>query len=260
MIKNSILLIVTAVYMQPLLAHQIWIQKTDNRYEVAFGESVKQTDPLSFKKIDSVNGYTKNKFEDKLHVTTEQYGEKPDAGRVSFMPFMDYPIITAKVTNGYFVAVEDAAAKRGYSYLKGDHLSEIDTTGKKVVKTIYSVKFAKHIAGWNWTSFWPVGQRLEVIPLTDVTQLKQGDTLKYLIYYEGKAMSSEHTAVYPSSDPNLTKDENPKTKLDGHYFVQEVTVGPPGLQTVVVKHKEMLNEEETKYTSIASVLTFYTAE
>lgn len=63
--------------------------------------------------------------------------------------------------------------------LKGEQLSDIDTTGKTIVKTIYSVKFAKHITGWDWTLFWPVGQHLEVIPLTDVTQLKQGDTLRY---------------------------------------------------------------------------------
>jgi len=260
MIKKSILLIVAAVYMQPLLAHQVWIQKTDNDYELAFGESVSDTDPLTFSKVSSVKGFTKNKFMDDLHVTTEAYGESPDAGRVSFMPFMDYPVITAKVTNGYFVAVEDATAERGFTYLKGEQLSDIDTTGKTIVKTIYSVKFAKHIAGWDWTLFWPVEQRLEIIPLTDVTQLKQGDTLRYLIYYEGKAINGENTSVYPSSDPNLSKEENPKTPLDGQYYVQQVTVGAPGLQTVTVKHKEMLNEEETKYTSMASVLTFYTAE
>lgn len=260
MIKNSILLIVAAVYMQPVLAHQIWIQKTDDKYEIAFGESVSNTDPLPFKKVDSVKGYTKNKFMDELHVSTEAYGESPDAGHVSFMPFMDYPVITAKMTNGYFVQVEDTTTEKGYTYLKGDNLSDIDTTGQTVLKTIYSIKFAKHITEWDWTLFWPVGQRLEIIPLTDVTQLKQGDTLKYLIYFEGKAINGEHTAIYPNSDPNLTKDENPKTELDGQYYVQQVTIGAPGLQTVVVKHKEMLNEEETKYTSMASVLTFYIAE
>lgn len=115
MIKKSILLIVAVVYMQPLFAHQIWIQKTDNDYEIAFGESVSDTDPIPFKKVNSVKGYTKNKFMDELHVSTEAYGETPDAGRVSFIPFMSYPVITAKMTNGYFVAVEDATAERGFT-------------------------------------------------------------------------------------------------------------------------------------------------
>lgn len=260
MIKKSILLIVAVVYMQPLFAHQMWIQKTDNNYEVLFGESVSKTDPLPFKKLESVKGYTKNKFMDELHVSKKAYGKTPDAGYVSFTPFMNYPVITAKMTNGYFVKVEDAASEKGYAYIKDENFSNIDTTGKTVLKTIYSVKFAKHIAEWDWSLFWPIGQRLEVIPLTNVTQLKQGDTLKYLIYYEGRAINGENTSVYPSSDPSLTKEENPKTKLDGKYYVQQITVGAPGLQNVVVKHKEMLNDEETKYTSVASVLTFYTTE
>lgn len=260
MLKKAILLIVAAVYMQPVLAHQIWIQKTDDQYEIGFGESVSATDPIPFEKVDSVKGYTKNKFMDELRVSTEAYGESPDAGHVSFMPFMSYPVITAKMTNGYFVKVEAATAEEGYSYLKGSDLSDIDTTGKKVIKTIYSIKYAKHIAEWDMSLFWPVGQRLEIIPLTNVKQLKQGDTLSYLIYYEGKAINSEHTAVYPNSDPNLSKEENPKTKLDGQYYVQQVTIGAPGLQTVAVKHKEIFNEEETRYASFASVLTFYTAE
>lgn len=250
--------IAAAVFTQPVFAHNIWLEKTDTGYEINNGYAPDTKDPLPFERISWVKGFTENNYMVKQHPITEPYGKSPDAGRVSIKPFMDYPLVTAKITNGYYVAVEDATAERGYTYLKGKNFSDIDPMGQNIVKTFYSVKFAKYISDWNLNHYWPIGQRLEIVPLTNVTKLKEGDTLKYIIYYEGKAVNGENTYVYPSSGIGLSKETNPKTALDGTYFVQSVTVGAPGLQTVVVKHKDMLNEEGTKYVSATSVLSFNT--
>ncbi len=246
-----------ALCLQPLSAHQIWIQKADAGYEVAYGEKVTEPDPLPFAKIKYANGITENGFKDKLHVFNTPSADKPDAGKVTVIPFSDYSVILAGMHNGYYVAVEDTAAERGYTYLKNTVYGNIDDAGKKVVKRLASMKFAKFIAKWNSNLCEPLGQRLEIVPLQDVTTLQAGDTLRFKIFYEGKEVTGANTSIYKSSDPILPKEENPKMSIvDCSY--QSTTVGAPGLQTVVVKHKVMLNEEGTKYISIASALSFYT--
>lgn len=246
-----------ALCMQPLSAHQVWIQKADAGYEIAYGERVGEQDPLTFAKIKYAKGITENGFKDKLHVFNTPSADKPDAGKVTVIPFSDYSVIVASMHNGYYIAVEDASAKRGYTYLKNTVYGNINYAGKKIVKKLASMKFAKFISKWNSDLCKPIGQRLEIVPLQDVTKLKAGDTLRFRIFYEGKEVTGTHTSIYKSSDPNLPKEENPKMSIiDCSY--QSTTVGAPGLQTVIVKHKVMLNEEGTKYISIASVLSFYT--
>jgi len=256
--KYLIIAIMSMFSAQQLLAHQIWFEKIDKGYELVFGESITDTDPLPFAKVDCIAGFTKNKWKDKLPIATELYGEKEGAGHVTVSPFDTYNVLTAKMTNGYFVQVEDDTAERGYTYLKGATLNDIDTTDKNVLKTLYSTKFAKHITKWEDYLSAPIKQRLEIVPLYDVTDLKEGDYIVYTVLYEGKPIENgENTKIYRSTDPSASREDNPKVQMDDFKF-QYAMVGAPGLQTITVKHKVMLNDEGTSYISIASVLTFYT--
>jgi len=247
----------TVLCLQPLTAHQIWIQEADAGYEVVYGERVTDQDPLPFAKVNWVRGFTANKYIDKLALSTEAYGDKPDAGHVYVQPFNNYNVITAKMTNGYYVKVKDDASPKGEKYLKDPVYSNIDATGKEVIKELYSIKFAKYITKWSCYLKKPIGQRLEIVPMSDVTKLQEGDSLKFKIFYEGKPVTGTNTYIYQSTNPLLGKEDNPKTHIQNCPY-QTIKVGPSGLQTVVVKHKVMLNDEETKYISIASALSFYT--
>jgi uncharacterized GH25 family protein len=255
--KNSYLTKVSlfaVLCLQPLSAHMVWFQEAENGYELAFGENVNETDPLPFAKIDYIKGYTNNKYADKLYFSKEQVGDKPNAGTVTAKPFDSYNVLTAQMTNGYFVKVSDASAPKGYTYKKGAIRDEINVSGQEVLKDLYSVKYAKHIIDWNSYLCSPIGQRLEIIPLSDVTKLNEGDTFKVKIFYEGKPVPSDGSFLAKSSNP--TAEDNKAQPLESGCNTHTVTVGPAGLQTVIAKYKKNLGG--IRSLSLVTVLSFYT--
>jgi uncharacterized GH25 family protein len=102
-------------------------------------------------------------------------------------------------------------AKQGWGILLGHRLPEVwtHTPGglKKGTKTDYPgatmssayEKFSKTLvlvgkpdAAWKK----PVGQRLEIVPLTDPASFRSGQEASFLVLYEGKPLSTEVLASY----------------------------------------------------------------
>ena len=197
------------LFAQPLFAHDMWLQETDEGFSIVLGHEGK-TDPYESARLKDVTGYTENGWPVGLDIDREKQGCRVMADEA-------FCAVSALLDNRYWLKTID-----GWE-------NQRERKGLQIVEEGHSYKHTKHIVKWCDFLSGPVGQRFEIVPLKDPTSLKQGDSLPVKVFFEGKPALKAR--VSKTSNMAKTHDLEP-AKDESSVIVQ---VGPPGLQLINAK-------------------------
>ena len=217
---------------QPLLAHDMWLQKSGEGFDIIYGHPG-EFDPYEPERVKQVTGYTENGWLVQLDIE-----RKKDACRV--VPDEAFCAIGALLDNRYWLKTT-----RGWkNQRKGKDL--------EIIQQGHSYKYTKNIVKWCENLAKPLGQRFEIVPLQDPTGLKQGDRLPVKVFFEGKpvqgAKIAKTSSVEQSHELEPVQAESPSM----------VTIGPPGLQLISAKFELPVKEERIVW--FGASLTFSTTK
>jgi len=215
---------------QPLLAHDMWLQETEDGFSVAVGHQGK-TDPYEPERVVEVIGYTENGWPVKLDVEREK-----EACRV--MSDEGFCAIGAFLDNKYWMKTTE-----GWK-------NQRQREGLEILEEGHSYKFTKHVVKWCNLLAKPFGQRFEIVPLQDPTTLKEGGRLPVKIFFEGKPALGAQLAK--TSGMGQTHDLQP-VQGEGPFIVE---IGPAGLQLINAKIELPVQGRQVVW--IACSLTFHT--
>jgi len=239
-------------------AHSIYIQS--GRHKVSegkstplffgFGHHIPVDDAIRRKKLKYVRviapdkSVTEIKLRDEksLHSYPFPYDKKGT-----------YTLI-AETNPGYFALYTDKKGRRRHS-LKP--LSTFIDNAKEVESSMRSSQWAKtYVVASEQTNPFPayVGLPLEIVPLKDVTNLKEGAEIEFQIYLDGKPYTGEGAwdATYNGFSTEAEDLYSPRQKLEGgkftlktvasgKWFVRFFTKTP----TTGEKRKEYYTEKRT---------------
>jgi nickel transport protein len=229
-------LALTMLFVSSAQAHDMWLEKKGSIVELLYGHPG-NTDPYPLDRITAINGITENLWRVKL-APVYRKGE-------AFCHVNDnYPMITVDFDNRYWYHTKE----------DGWHNFEAprQVVGK-IVEEGASYKLSKEIVAWKPFMAKPVGQRAEIVPLKDPTNLKEGEMLPIQLFFEGKVMQPEGSRTSLTSDP---KNEHPKLVYRKNLEPVQVKVGPPGRQIIIGKYAKKVAGE--KWVWFAFSLTFKT--
>ena len=203
------------------LAHSLYIQS--GRYQVAEGKS----SPLFFcygHRIPVDDGVRAKKLK-KVEVRTpggekKQMAIRPEKGLHSYMVKYEKPgtyVLSAETNPGYYTVYID---KKGRERHAIKPKSAIKDKAREIKKSLYSKQFSKtYVVCETPSEKFParIGQKLELVPSTDVSKLKAGDTLELQVYFKGEPYQSQGTwdATYNGFSTESEDNYFPKTKVSG---------------------------------------------
>ncbi len=139
----------------------------------------------------------------------------------------------------------------GYKYQSKKEL-------KNVIQCNYSGGYVKAIvnAGMGGGDAFskPAGHTLEIVPLTDPANLKQGDYISLKVLYKGEPLRADVFATYAGFSTEGAWAYTTGTNKDG---VSRVKILVPGVWLIKVGHKESFPDpKECDQYSFTSTLTF----
>ena len=216
---------------ESLLAHDMWLQPTDEGFVIAVGHKGK-IDPYAPDRVLEIVGYTENgwRVPAGLAIKKESCVAIPDE---------DFCALTGLFDNKYWLKTTD-----GWK-------NQRDKKGLEVLEEGRSYKYTKHISMWCNFLAQPLGQRFEIVPMKDPTNLKEGDNLPIKVYFEGKPAPVASLSKTTLMDDSHQMEE---IKGDGPFMVR---IGPPGLQLVKAKYRIDVTGRQVVW--LAASLSFTTA-
>lgn len=203
------------------MAHSLYIQSS--RYQVAEGKR----SPLFFcygHRIPVDDGVRAKKLK-KVEVRTPggektQVAIRPETSLQSYLVKYEKPgtyVLSAETNPGYYTVYIDKKGRKRHAIKPK---SAIKDKAKEIKKSLYSKQFTKtYVVCETPSEKFParIGQKLELVPSTDISKLKAGDTLELTIYFKGEPYQGEGTwdATYNGFSTESEDNYFPKTKVSG---------------------------------------------
>lgn len=212
-------------------AHDTWIEEDNGKVAVLTGHHG-APEPYEPERVKKITGYTKNMWKVNLELIRqdEKTVSRVDEPFAAFTAFMD---------NGYWLHTN-----KGWK-------NHRDKSGLKMIEEGRSYKYAKQISEWNDKLSEPLGQRFEIVPLSDPTHMEEGEKLPVKIYFEGKPVDNAKI----SDSSFLAGDTHNLNEIKGQGPF-EVSVGPAGPQKITAKF--VLPAEDKQVVWFAASLAFNT--
>ena len=155
-------------------AHDMWLEKKGDKAWLLYGHPGK-TDPYPLSRITNLGGITENQWK----VSLDPVEHKGQAYAVLDDRFA---MLTVEFDNKYWYNTKEDGWR--------NFLAPQEVRGT-ILDEGRSYKAAKNILSWQPFMAKPIGQRIEIVPMTDPTGLKEGDTLPVMLFYEGKPIPAE---------------------------------------------------------------------
>lgn len=218
-----------AIFSASVSAHDVWLEPQDKGYKLVYGHpgELEDYDPAKAKAVKAIDQKGKAAALT-THVHDSVITMQPPAGT---------SLITIDYDNGFWA--EDAS---------GHHLnkSKKDVPGYK--SSIHSKKFNKTVLSWSDAAGKPVGVDFEILPLSNPTKLKPGDSLPIQLIYQGKPLAGAEVEIFGSEDLFKTDAEGKVT----------LPITNAGFQYIQASHKkDQPGNPDADTLSLSTNLTFY---
>ncbi|PIE71369.1 MAG: hypothetical protein CSA22_03345 [Deltaproteobacteria bacterium] len=202
-------------------AHSLYIQSS--RYTVhdgkksplffCYGHHIPVDDGLRAKKIKQIRVYAPDGKWSEVAV-------RPDTCLQSHMVAYDQPgtwVLTAETNPGYYTVYTDFKGRERHTIKPK---TAIKDQAKSIEKSLYSSQFTKtYVVCDTPSETFPaqVGLTLELVPQTDISTVKAGETLTLKVYYKGKPYMGKGTWDATYSGFSTASEDNyyPKTEVIG---------------------------------------------
>ncbi|KMY66258.1 hypothetical protein AAU61_17415 [Desulfocarbo indianensis] len=202
-------------------AHSLYIQSS--RYKVnvgkqaplffCYGHHIPVDDGVRGKKLKSVEVLTPSGKVEKMTIRQE-------TGLQSYMVPYQEPgtyVLSAETNPGYYTIYID---KKGRDRHAVKPKSAVMENAKEITTSLHSKQFTKtYVVCQAPSEKFParIGQRLELVPTSDITQLKAGDTLELQVYFDGKPYEGEAhwDATYNGFSTESEDNFYPRAKTTG---------------------------------------------
>lgn len=217
--------ILGAVFTTPAAAHDVWLESeagTSPRIVVAYGHPGDRSlpDKARLYTLDLVSGAQPASLLGDLSARQE------GAPVLVSTPISHKggAVVVARFDNGFW-------AQTPYGTKNTNRLNAPDAQ-----RSMWSQKFAKVLVAGDGADFTkPVGQRLEIVPLSDPFKLKAGEALRVRVMFEGKPLNGADVGV----GDGQSKEESPsKVKTDAEGVVS-IALKAQGLSVLVVSHSAL---------------------
>ncbi len=202
----SALLLIT---VSQAFAHDWWLNKSEHGYDIVKGHIEKDdsimADSYEAGKVVQATGYLANGEGFPINISRK----KDKSGDCILLP-ENFSALTAFIYDNCWIKTT-----KGWSNNK-----VINGNPAGLIRQGQSYKYTKHIEKWHDRMAKPLGQRLEIVPLKDVSGLQQGNLLPVALFFMGKKIhEAELTQV--SREDTLTKmktDDNFNVKIGDSSF------------------------------------------
>jgi nickel transport protein len=176
----------------PASAHNAWVAKDSTGYRILFGHETTEGYPPSKVKEVAALDSKGNKLAVKMVPSDSSVALKPSGKPICFLVHFD---------NGFFTKTTDGTKNISKQGIK-DYISAIN-----------AVKYSKSIFSWNVILTKPLGQKIEVVPLSNPSLIKQGDSLAVKVFFEGKPLSGSPLNISGTAETVATTDSQGLAKV-----------------------------------------------
>ena len=240
------------VYLTKALAHDMWINP--RAYNLDPGEAVYLTIGYGHHYLIPGGEFMPKKYLDKIYLIN------PEGKRLKIKSLNGIEYKSDLISKeGTYIIV--AVRKGGFFTKTTEGYKRCSKKGlSNVISCKYSIKSAKaiiNIGNPKGNIFLkPAGFKLEIIPLINPANLKEGDHLPIKVLFEGKPLPKEYVfATYSgfSSEKNVFAYVT-KTNKDG---IAKIKIIKSGIWLIIVKHNVPYpNPDECDTISCSTALTF----
>jgi nickel transport protein len=217
-------LMTVLLFVCTAFAHDAWVEKKSDHFEVMYGGHGDKLEPYDFSKIKEIKAYDgAGRSRNLSHKEGNVIGIKDND-----------VVITISFDNGVWSKTPD-----GWKNVSKKE-------AKDAVESSHAMKFGKAVVKWNDKLLKPLGMKLEIVPSRNPLSLKAGDTLRFKVLYEGKPL--EGAIINPDVRDDIRTDK------DG---MAEVKIEKAGEQRITVGYKVALkNDPDVDVLSLSANITF----
>lgn len=184
------LAVLPLILTQPALAHVVWFDYEDGKYELLFGHpEADETEPFDVSKFREATAYDLSK--NLVPGVTELQEDN-----LFFVPESEIAALTAFYDNGFYRSNPDGTS---------DNLSPEEAAAIDYDNVTNFVKYTKGIYGWSDEISMPFGLPLEIMPLQNPLEVKAGENLAIQVLFNGSLIDNA-TVEYLGQE--LAVDEN----------------------------------------------------
>jgi len=234
-------LLIASIASSELFAHSMWLDKKDYGYDFSYGE-LGDTDLYDPTRVVEVAGY--NSAKEKTVLDVKHHIVKDKKGLAKILVEKDFSMLTGELDNKYWFNTKDG--------WKNTETAKDFKGHGQVIEQGKSYKYTKHITKWEDYMSQPIGAKVEIVPLSDPTKLKEGDFLEVQLYLDGKLM--------PTKEARIGSDSNPYKDHELIYLKSskpiKIKISQKGLQLIEAKYKLKLEGKEVEWYSLT--ITFNT--
>lgn len=151
----------------PASAHNAWVAKDSTGYHILFGHETTEGYPPSKVKEVTALDFKGNKLAVKIVPSDSSVSLKPTGKPSCFLVHFE---------NGFFTKTTDGTKNMSKKGLK------------EYISAINAVKYSKSIFSWNAMLVKPLGQKFEVVPLSNPSLIKGDDSLAVKVFFDGKPL------------------------------------------------------------------------
>ena len=158
--------------VQPALAHVVWFDYKDGKYEFLFGHPELGPETFDVSKFQSATGYDANKQVVPVEINVQD--------GISVDPQGDIAALTAFYDNGYWLQKSEDDYEN-ISQQQAEAIGYEDVTRY--------LKYTKAVADWSEPVSQPFGLPLEIMPLENPFEVEVGEELPIQVLYEGNLIN-----------------------------------------------------------------------
>lgn len=209
-------------------AHNVWLQSdADGGYAVQFGGHAGKLEAFDPAKLKSVQAFDRRGRSIDVAIT-------PQANGVRVVPARQAAVLAAHFDNGFFSRVGE-----------GPMVERPMNDNPGATSGVHAVKFHKTIIQWGAVARKPLGQRLEIVPLSHETP-HAGQPMRVQVLFEGKPTEGIRLSLGEQGTPVATAADGTAT----------VTPAAGGNQLLAIRRMPVAGDPRTTSLSYEYLLAF----
>ncbi|RUM50427.1 MAG: DUF4198 domain-containing protein [Hydrogenothermus sp.] len=222
------LLVIIWLYFSLVYAHDLWIEKSQDKYVLYYGH-----------KYSSHGGKKLIKYNPE-NIQSVKCIDK-DGNKIEIDVKKEYPLVINKNCATIYVDISSGYwTKTPYGTINKPK-NQIDTP----IKSWLSYESVKRINLWSKNLEKSFTKKLDIIPVNNPLKLQEGDKIRLLITFNGK----------PAKNIPVAYDGKVRGITDSHGRIN-IRIKHKGLQLIEATYREKVNSEKTDEVIYTTTLNF----